>query len=1208
MSHNSSSSLELQKRRCKFIVPKENDLCWCLNSITEHDRTIVEEFMARKDRNDPDLGSKWDKELCTEDFGPTDAFGKIIFSETDKLANYVRLSYRTEVNKLIDLLFKSEYWNIKEPELIISVTGAAEKISLDQKLKDAFSNGLVKAAVTTNALVTTGGTNGGCMKLVGEAFRLNAFSIDQSNKVNLLGIADWCPVYNKSALINTDSKSSFVEYNSVKSNRKVGKKSVLEPNHSHFILVDDAYNYFGADIELRARLEGELGKKAKIVVLAIGGGPNSAKSICEAINEGTPCVILESSGGMECGFAYAINRIKSVPTKDDQIELLKSEDFWNEVRRQLIRGYSNTKDPDSRADKTLKWIKESLKIENLHLFTVCRSRNGRAELDVAILEALLYAGKDKEKDFETQLKLALSWNRIDIARNYLFIGQNIDRVCSSDHFISAVIDNKHQFVELFLDNGFCLKSFLTKRQLLLLYNKAIKKNKSSYLYKTIDKMIDKKRVKSIENTLITFEMIGKVITKLVDHVYKHKFKCYPYKRITEERLKQYLEEVNAKLILDDEKEFNLDEEFDNPDHEMFIFNVLLSQFEMSLIFLRRGNNPICSALIAGKITKNYDIEFCDDFDDFEDQAQDYITLACDILKKYYEKDEFKSQLTLIRRVNDFGGITCLKVATLSRNLDFISMQSFQNLIKRIWYYKILPDANKFLLSLCLANPFIAKCVIEYRVKPIESQEKKSDDVKTKTGAHEEKNYDTESLIKKKDEDEIKRIDKELTNEFFDRGIEGDYYYFEFLYHFLNTPFTKFIYHQIWYLFFLILFSYVIVCDFHKINQSNEKTSLGLAISIPEIILIIWVFTFILEEIYKFLINDMKKYFIKKIFGGDFWQKINTSAILLYLVAFILRFIDNDQCYKAARIILALDILLWFLKFLKAYTLLRQLGPKFYVIVEMLTQLAYFMLIVLVFMFAFGISSTALMFENSELNINLVKNVFLPGYFMIGGEYYTLEEIMSAASGTCTDTEVYEKCPDEIGASVALALYIIYLIFLNILLVNLLIAIFDNAYDTVEQKANEIWKFQLYELVNEYYNKPFLPAPFIIFNIFVSLVKFTFKMVAKLLSKNKTELAGFKFLLKNRLFRSWAKKWNHSLVYELDELEEKEISGLEEKLAEELISMREKKKRENFEDRVEQNFEKLDLLTSKFEDFVDKGNILLNQSVQSIDAKLEKMLK
>ena len=47
--------------------------------------------------------------------------------------------------------------------------------------------------------------------------------------------------------------------------------------------------------------------------------------------------------------------------------------------------------------------------------------------------------------------------------------------------------------------------------------------------------------------------------------------------------------------------------------------------------------------------------------------------------------------------------------------------------------------------------------------------------------------------------------------------------------------------------FLILLSYVVLCDFSPINQANPVTSLGLAISIPEIILHIWVITLAIDE-------------------------------------------------------------------------------------------------------------------------------------------------------------------------------------------------------------------------------------------------------------------------------------------------------------------------------------------------------------------------
>lgn len=97
-------------------------------------------------------------------------------------------------------------------------------------------------------------------------------------------------------------------------------------------------------------------------------------------------------------------------------------------------------------------------------------------------------------------------------------------------------------------------------------------------------------------------------------------------------------------------------------------------------------------------------------------------MACDILKLYYEKNELESQLTLVRRIHDFDEITCFKLATFSHNLDFVATQAFQNLLLRIWYNKILPEANKLSLSLSLCFPFLSKFVIDYRVNSNDSQE------------------------------------------------------------------------------------------------------------------------------------------------------------------------------------------------------------------------------------------------------------------------------------------------------------------------------------------------------------------------------------------------------------------------------------------------------------------------------------------------------
>lgn len=67
-----------------------------------------------------------------------------------------------------------------------------------------------------------------------------------------------------------------------------------------------------------------------------------------------------------------------------------------------------------------------------HLLTVCRPLHGVAEIDVAILRALLKKEKTTDKDvseyYQSQLRLALKWNRIDIARNFIFTDENRDKV------------------------------------------------------------------------------------------------------------------------------------------------------------------------------------------------------------------------------------------------------------------------------------------------------------------------------------------------------------------------------------------------------------------------------------------------------------------------------------------------------------------------------------------------------------------------------------------------------------------------------------------------------------------------------------------------------------------------------------------------------------------------------------------------------------
>ncbi len=46
-------------------------------------------------------------------------------------------------------------------------------------------------------------------------------------------------------------------------------------------------------------------------------------------------------------------------------------------------------------------------------------------------------------------------------------------------------------------------------------------------------------------------------------------------------------------------------------------------------------------------------------------------------------------------------------------------------------------------------------------------------------------------------------------------------------------------------------------------------------------------------------------------------------------------------------------------------------------------------VLIVFMFGFGAIMQALMYHNQDLNYSLLANVFIPGYFVLTGQYFLL---------------------------------------------------------------------------------------------------------------------------------------------------------------------------------------------------------------------------
>ncbi len=73
----------------------------------------------------------------------------------------------------------------------------------------------------------------------------------------------------------------------------------------------------------------------------------------------------------------------------------------------------------------------------------------------------------------------------------------------------------------------------------------------------------------------------------------------------------------------------------------------------------------------------------------------------------------------------------------------------------------------------------------------------------------------------------------------------------------------------------------------------------------------------------------------------FWNKLDVLAIFLFFIAFILRFLPLNYCFCGARIILAIDLSIWYMRTLDIFSAIKRLGPKLVMIGEMVNEIFRF---------------------------------------------------------------------------------------------------------------------------------------------------------------------------------------------------------------------------------------------------------------------------
>ena len=110
-------------------------------------------------------------------------------------------------------------------------------------------------------------------------------------------------------------------------------------------------------------------------------------------------------------------------------------------------------------------------------------------------------------------------------------------------------------------------------------------------------------------------------------------------------------------------------------------------------------------------------------------------------------------------------------------------------------------------------------------------------------------------------------------------------------------------------------------------------------AVTEFILTIWVFTLLCEEVRQFFSLEAQS--MRNAIAAYFdviWNKLDVLAIILFFVGLALRFTPYTECFCAARIVMSIDLTIWFIRSLDLFAAVKRLGPKLVMIGEMVTAL------------------------------------------------------------------------------------------------------------------------------------------------------------------------------------------------------------------------------------------------------------------------------
>ncbi|NXY05428.1 TRPM6 protein, partial [Pteruthius melanotis] len=1075
--------------------------CYCGRLIGEHPG-VEFSWPVYQDGSQSD-GGEWSVQKHTR-MSPTDAFGTINFQDGDHTyhAKYIRLSYDSNLDQLLHLMVKE--WQIELPKLVISVHGGIQNFKLPSKVKQVFSKGLVKTAESTGAWIITEGINSGRVsRHVGDA--LKGCASPHLRKICAIGIPPWGIIENQRDLIGKDVVCLYQTLGN-----PLSKLSTLNSMHSHFLMADDGtVGKYGNEMMLRRNLEKyislqkihmRMGQGVPIVGLVVEGGPSVILMVWEYVRAipAVPVVVYEGTGRAADILAFTHKH-----TGD-------TGDLCPQVKEEILMMIQNIFGLEEKQSSHLFHVLMECMQHRESITVFDAESEDEQDIDLAILTALL---KGTNMSASDQLDLALAWNQIDIAKKHILVyGQHWKVGALEQAMLDALVMDRVDFVKLLIEYGVNMHRFLTISHLEELYNtkqgpsnlllhhlvRDVKQNSLSLDYKI--SLIDIGLV--IEYLLgeaYRSSYTGKNFRILYNNVYrKHKRVVSSLPQSLSHSFHQsnqmdsgmgsaestlhsqffrtaqpykYKERSSAfpKYKKKSKEDINYTENYEStgfiyPYNDLLVWAVLMKRQKMAMFFWQHGEEAMVKAVVACKLYRAmaHEAKQSNMVDDTSEELKKYSKefgqLALDVLDKAFKQNEQMAMKLLTYELKNWSNSTCLKLAVSVGLRPFVSHTCTQMLLTDMWMGRLKMRKNswfKVILSILLPPTIL---MLEFKSKAEMSHVPQSQDFHQLWYHGEQspvsskdtlccfllnKVYDVEKGVQKSDESQVD-------------GTQGNLPGTRKIYEFYNAPIVKFWFHTMSYLAFLMLFTYTVL-----VKMEPRP-------SVQEWLVIIYIFTTAIEKVREVFISEPRKFRQKvKVWIYEYWNFTDSVAIILFMTGFGLRW-SNPPVQTAGRLLYCLDIIFWYTRLLDLFAVNQHAGPYLTMIGKMTGNMFYIVVMMAIVLLSFGVSRKAILSPEEPPSWTLARDIVFQPYWMMFGEVY---------AGEIDVCETNEDCPP--GSFLTPFLQAVYLFVQYIIMVNLLIAFFNNVYFDLKSISNKLWKYNRYRYIMTYHEKPWLPPPFIL---------------------------------------------------------------------------------------------------------------------------------